>query len=263
MSEVLPLFSTHYSYSQGGILTLTPAGSAKPGNPVSVFDIAKENGLGTIVLVESKMDGFVEAVKNAEKAKIDKLILGVKLPVCNRLLATPEDATKTESSVIVFVKGYDGYRDLIKIYNRAWTTNHVGYGRTDWDQLGSLWTDNLQLGIPFFSSFIARNLLKGREALPVFPKTKDPILLFDEQGSDIPYANLIKQAIGSFTQIPNSNHAFEVVKSKSIYYKSRSDFTNYQVYRCILNRSEFSRPEVDGLCSDSFCWQSYQELTKS
>lgn len=68
MSDILPIFTSHYSYLTS-ILTLEEAGKTKPGNPVSICDIAKRDGLKQVVVVDERIDGFLEAYKNLTKLK--------------------------------------------------------------------------------------------------------------------------------------------------------------------------------------------------
>ena len=70
MSEVLPLFKSHYSVGKS-ILTLYPQGSSDGTGPDSVIDICADNKLDHFYLVDDSMTGFREAYQNSLEAKID------------------------------------------------------------------------------------------------------------------------------------------------------------------------------------------------
>jgi hypothetical protein len=50
-------------------------------------------------------------------------------------------------------------------------------------------------------------------------------------------------------------------ETKSIYYKNRDDFLAYLTFRCINNRSSLEKPNIDHMCSDEFCFESWMEKT--
>lgn len=172
--DILPIFSTAYSYGQG-TLTLEEAGKTKPGNPSSIVDLAVEAGLKQVVLIDERFDGFPEALKSLSKAGI-QLVFGLKLTVVPDMADKGPTSETNESSIIVFMKDAaptkgisPSYLDLIKIHNLAWTVGRHGHGRIDWVSLRRLWTPNLVLALPFFSSFIARNTLTFASIVPDLP----------------------------------------------------------------------------------------------
>jgi DNA polymerase III alpha subunit len=252
MSDVLACFTSHYSYLTS-ILTLEEAGKTKPGNPVSICDIAKRDSLKQVVLVDEKIDGFIEAYKNLTKAGA-QLIYGIKLCVCADESAKDDASLKTESNVIIFIRGTQGYSDLIRIYNRAWTDGFYYRGRTSWPTLRAFWTENLALALPTYSSFVARNLLSFSTIVPDMPVTPT---LFREVDSRLPFEQIVNQAIDAYAAASGA----PVQLTKSIYYEdSARDFDAYVTFRAIGNRSEFARPNVDHLCSDRFSYSAYREL---
>lgn len=296
-SDILSVFCPHYDFRFGSTLTLEEAGKTEPGNPVSICDIAREQDLKQIVIIDDTIGGFIEAYKNLSKpfkptkprtlaevmtshdkwpreraqrmvdretAKYEReskwsvgpsqLIYGVKLTVCADHTDKSDESKKTESNVIIFIRNTAGYSDLIRIYNRAWTENHVGYGRTSWRQMKDLWTPNLTLALPFFSSCVARNLFTFNTIVPDFPV---PPTLFKEVDSGLPFASLLDQALDLFAR----QHGLSVQPVKTIYYRDAAAFDAYVTFRAIGNRAEFARPQVDHLCSDRFSWQAYKEIT--
>lgn len=247
---MIPLFTSHYSLGES-ILTL----DSKPleGGPESIINIIKENKIGRCVLVESKMDGFFEAYKNIEKVGAE-LFFGLKIIVCKDHEDKSEKSLDTESKVIIFAKNTQGYHDLIKIYNRAWTENFYYKGRTSWKQLEALWTDNLLMALPFFSSFLAINATTFN---CVIPNLFTSPIIFREINSGLPSESVINSEINNF----NAEKKYMEQDVKSIYYKKYSDFKKYICYRAILNRATFSSPNVDGLASQNFCLEDFHNLS--
>jgi len=255
MRDILPLFTSHYSLTSS-LLTLDEAGKAKPDGPQSVFDLAQSVGLKEVVLIDSKIDGFVQAYKSAEKAKV-KLVYGLKLCICADMSIKDDPSLKTESKVIVLIRNTAGYSDLIRLWNRAATDGFYYQARLDWATLKSFWTPNLILALPFFSSFLAVNTLTFNRIVPDFPVAP---VVFREIGSELPFAHLIDRAIDSY--VAEAGIAAEdVVETKTVLYKSRSDFPAFQTLRCIGERTSFEKPNIDHLSSDAFCLESWKELT--
>lgn len=249
---ILPLFTSHYSLPQNGsLLTLEESHKSK-GGPVSVFDLAEEGQLKQVVLADDRIDGFVQAYKSAEKAKV-QLIFGLKLVVCANMVEKNEDSLRTESKVIIFAKNTQGYHDLLKIHNPSAVDGFYHNPRADWKLLKERWTDNLILGLPFFSSFVAKNALTFSRIVPDLPATP---WVFREIDSQLPFAPLIDEAINLFAK-PES-----IVPCKSIYYARCSDFAAYQTLRAIGNRSSFNSPDVDHLASDRFSFEAWKEINK-
>ena len=263
MKDLLPLFCSHYSLDSGSLLTLDEPGKAKPGAPLSVFDLAQAAGLQEVVVVDERIDGFIAAFKASEKAHV-KLCYGIKLVVCQDLADKVPASAFTESKVIVFIKDTQGYSDLIRIWNRAWTTGHFttrdgSYGRIDWRSLKELWTPHLMLALPYFSSFLAKNTLTVNRVVPDLPDLGGvPLWVMKEVDSRLPFVPLIDLAIDRYMDA--SGGAAVVVPSKTIYYAKRSDFRAYVVRRCIGARSSWDAPDVDHLSSAEFCLEAYKEL---
>ncbi len=252
--EIIPVFSSHYSMSAGGILTLEEKGKTTAGEAVSIFDIADKNKLEEIVLVEERIDGFIQAYKNATKQGI-KLIYGLKLTVCADMSDKSDASLTTESKIVIFIKNTQGYNDLLKIQARAWTEGFYYLGRIDWKTLKLFWTDNLLLGLPFFSSFIAKNTLTFAKIIPELPIPISEVQVLREINSGLPFAPLIDSALNNLTTSEN-------IAVKSCYYEKYEDLKSYIVYRAILNRSKFQKPQIDHLASCNFCFEDYVNLTK-
>jgi DNA polymerase III alpha subunit len=237
------------------VLTLEEAGKTKPGNPISICDLAKTHSLKQVIIVDERIDGYLEAYKNIQKSGISQLVYGIKMCVCADASDKSDESVKTESNIIIFIKNTAGYSDLIRIYNRAWTDGFHHHGRTDWKTLKTYWTDNLALALPFFSSCIAKNTLTLSSIVPDFPVSP---VLFREIDSGLPFAPLIEEALNRFA----GDKGLAIQDTKSIYYASRSDYDAYSVFRAIGNRGQYQRPQVDHMASDRFSLEDYLRLTK-
>jgi DNA polymerase III alpha subunit len=254
---ILPIFRSHYSLSES-LLTLEEPGKAKAGNPLSVFDLATQGGLEEVVVVDTRIDGFIQAYKASLKAKV-KLCYGLKLTICADMGDRTPESRRTESRVVVLVKDSAGYSDLIKIWNRSWghdgSFTHRGetYGRMDWKGLKGLWTEHLGLALPYFSSFIAKNTLTMSQITPDLPIQP---WLFREVDSGLPFAPLIDSALERYTE---GNQSM-VVPSKTILYPNSSWFKAYQVFRAIHEHGSWDSPEVDHLASDRFSFENWKAL---
>jgi len=169
-----------------------------------------------------------------------------------------DQSKQNESKVILWMKESAAYKDLIKIHSEIHMNgaNKYWHYRGDWATVKRMWSDNLNLSIPFADSFIHRNLLNyGSCIIPDFPC--DPIL-HREINSGLPFAQLIDEALDLY----NKNNNFEEIKTKTIMYKKRIDSRAYSNYRAILNKGDFGNPGIDFLCSDNYCFEDYLEVTK-
>lgn len=260
--DILGLWTSFYSIGSS-ILTLEEAGKTKDGGPDSICDIAKANGLKQITLVEDRIDGFLEAYRHLSKIGV-QLVYGLRLTVVPDMSLRTDDSHRQESRVIIFIRNSQGYSDILKLWNRCWVDGYYappresGYGRIDWHTLAQYWTPNLILALPYFSSFLAKNLLTFSSIVPKFPVPVSDILLMKEVDSGIPFSNIIDEAVLRFA----TDSGARVQCVKSIYYKNKESFDAYVTYRAIVNGGRFSRPEIPNLCSDRFCFTEWQRLTK-
>lgn len=250
---VLPLFVSTYSLpTAGGILTLDEPGKAKPGAPVSVFDLAQQAGLKEVILTEERPDGFVAAYKTATKLGL-KLCFGLKLTVCADATIKDEASRATESKVIVFARDTEGYHKLVSIWNRAACDGFYFTQRSGWAWLKEQWSDHLLLALPWASSFIARNTLSFNRIVPDLPARP---WVFKEVASGLPFAPLIDAAIDRYV----ADTSAPVQEVKTVYYSDAAAFKAFQVYRCIGERSSWASPGIDHLSSDQFSFAAWQAL---
>ncbi len=257
----IPIFKSHYSIGKS-ILTLSPASEKDPeegsqDGSISVFDIAKENNLKQVVIVEDSLTGFLEADKVARELGV-QLIFGVRFDVCND--ASNEESIKESNckhKIIIFPKNSQGCRSLNKIYTEC-KTNHNNF--LDMKLLSGLWDeDNLSMCIPFYDSFIFNNLTSFNSCVVNFKFTK-PTFFMEDNG--LPFDFIVKEKVIQYCDV----NKFEIEDVQSIYYKNKDDFSAYLTYKLICGRNSFAgrqlsleKPNFDHLGSDQFCWESYME----
>jgi len=245
--ETIPLFKSHFSIGRS-ILTLEDE-EKEENQPDSIIDIAKDNTLKEITLVEDNMTSFLQAYTNTKKYNI-KLNYGLRISINDDMNERSEESRQKTSKIIIFFKNEDGYRDLIKIFSIAAKDGFYYEPRIDFKNLKSVWNDkNLLLCIPFYDSFIFNNTLKGTVCVPDLEFTK-PILFIENNG--LPFDFIIKSKILAFAKA----NKLEILNTKSIYYKDNKDFKAYLTFRCINNRSTLNKPELSHMTSNHFSFES-------
>jgi hypothetical protein len=200
---MIPLFKSNYSIGKS-ILTLDlPEQNPDETKADSILQIAKDNNLDKIVLVEDSMIGFLEAHKSCKSLNI-QLIFGLRINCCNDV--TAEDKEKSNHKIIIFAKNDNGCKLLNKIYSRAYCENS---GFVDCSILASIWKDDcLSLAIPFYDSYIYQNSFSFNNCIPNFIFTKPTFFLED---NNLPFESLLKQKIIAITE--------KTLLTKTIYYK--------------------------------------------
>ena len=238
------------SFSIGkSTLTLEKPEEILDNKPISIFSIAKANNLKEVYLVENNFSGFIESYKNSKDNNI-QLKFGLKLVICNNIEDKSKESENTESKVIIWMKNSAGYSDLIKIYSKAACDGFYYYPRLDWALLQSMFTDNLFLSIPSYSSFLHNNLLKRMECVPDFGKIKPNIMV---SNMSLPFDFLIKEAHTAYAKSNNLN----IIEIHPIYFYGRKQLDSYLCFKAIHNRGQFSNIKVDHHSSSEFCWEEY------
>jgi DNA polymerase III alpha subunit len=242
---MIPLFKSHYSIGRS-ILTLEEVNEHTQNR--SVFALAQEAGLKELVLVEDSLIGFLEARKRATEYNLD-LRFGLRVSVSN----APESEKACNHKVVVFAKNSEGCKLLNKIYTNAFA---YGDGVLKEEYLRSIWTeDHLKLAVPFYDSFIFNNAMTFATCTPDL-SFGDPTFFVEDNG--LPFDSLINDEVDSYCD----RNCYDIIETKSIFYKKREDFAAYQTYKCICNRTFKTRdlnvPNFDHQGSDLFC---LEELT--
>lgn len=247
----LPLFKSHYSIGRS-ILTLNKAGKSDANGSDSIIDIAKENSLKQIHLVEDGMTGFLEAYKNCKEENID-LRFGLRMTACSDIKQKDEDSRKTEHRIVIFCLNSSGYFKLIKLQSIAATDGFYYYPRIDFKTIHQHWNDKeLLMAIPFYDSFLFNNSLTFNTCIPDFGTIK-PFMFLEE--NNLPFDHLISSQVTNYA----SSNSLTVVPSKSIYYKKKEDFKAYIAFRCIHNRTTLDKPELEHMSSDRFSFEALCE----
>lgn len=254
---LLPLFKSHFSIGKS-ILTLdSPKEEGRNESSDSVFDIASQNNLDKVVLVEDSFMGFLQARKICSELS-KQLIFGIRLDFC-------EDASKIEDAkdvtcshkIIIFPKNSEGCKNLNHIYTLA-KTKHNGW--LDLNILKKHWVEeNLALAVPFYDSFLFKNLTTFQSCFVHFTFTK-PTFFVEDNG--LPFDSMIKDSVSKYCE----TNDLTIQEVQSIYYKDKKDFSAYLTYKLICGRNSFAgkelsleKPNFDHLGSDQFCWESYME----
>jgi DNA polymerase-3 subunit alpha len=245
--EVLPLFKSHFSIGRS-ILTLEDE-EKEENQPDSIIDIAKDNNLKEVNLVEDNMTSFLQAYTNTKKYNIN-LRYGLRISINDDMNERSEESRQKTSKVVIFFKNEQGYKDLIKIFSTAAKDGFYYEPRIDFKTLKLLWSDkNLILCIPFYDSFIFNNTLRGTVCVPDLEFTK-PILFIEN--NSLPFDHIIKNKVLAYAKA----NKLEVLNTKSIYYKDGKDFKAYLTFRCINNRTTLNKPELSHMTSNRFSFES-------
>ena len=255
MYEVLPLFKSHYSIGRS-ILTLEEQSDTLSENrPESIINLALENKMNKVFLVDDNMSGFLQAYCNSKEAGLD-LIFGIRINICSDIDQKDEDSLKKTCKYIILAKNTNGYKRLIKIFSMAAQDGFYYKPRIDFKTLKKFWSEkDLQIVVPFYDSFIFNNVMGYANCVPDFNFAK-PIFLTED--SSLPFDTLIKEKVDSYC-----GNKYQTLKARSIYYKSREDFKAYLTFRCINNRSTLNKPNFDHMGSNEFCIDSWREQNNS
>jgi DNA polymerase-3 subunit alpha len=245
---MIPLFKSHYSLGRS-ILTLEDK-SEVDDYPDSIIQIAKENKLKELFLVEDNMSSFLEAYTNTRNNNI-KLNYGLRITITESMEDKSEESRFKNSKVIIFFKNNEGYSLLTKLYSKAAKEGFYYEPRLDYKTLSDNWSDDLLLCVPFYDSFIYNNTLKNFICVPNFSFTK-PIVFIEN--NDLPFDFIIKNKMLNFVK----ENSLEVLLVKSIYYKNKKDFKSYLTFRCINNRTTLNKPEIEHMSSDSFSFEEWK-----
>lgn len=248
--NILPLFKSHYSIGKS-ILTLEKKGDSESNMPDSIVDIAKENDLKEVYLVEDSFGGFLEGYKNLKAIGV-KLNFGIRMSITSDIKEKSEESLKKEHKVIIFGRNRAGYQKLIRLYSKAYREGFYYQPRLDFESIKSVWTDDLSLCIPFYDSFLFVNsFVLGGSCIPDFSFTK-PVFFLDY--NDLPFDDYLRDTVKTYVKSD-----YETLETKSIYYKNKKDFKAYLTRRCINNRTNLNKPNLEHMSSDEFCVEAWKE----
>lgn len=253
---MIPLFKSHYSVLKS-ILTLeSPSKTRDESLSDSIAKIVQDSNLDSLVLVEDTMAAYLPASLVCKE-------IGKKLVYGYRVSFVSDTTDKTDSSFegshknIIFPKNKAGYYELIALSTLAAVDNFYKEARLSYSDLLKNWTGNLALAIPFYDSFLHKNLLHGKLCIPEFNDIKPIVFL---ESNELPFDYLLEKASKDFA----NKFGLETQKVKSIYYKNRDDYEAYVTLKC-LNRKVFgsgrtlANPGLEHMSSREFCWESFTE----
>lgn len=233
----------------------------KETEPLSIWTISYHHKLDTMYVIEDSFIGFINHYKYAKKLG-KKLVFGVKFKIVNDSKNATAESFLTECNVIVFMKNSAGYNDLIKLYSAIhgnkdryiWDKfNMMGYNRGDWKLLQEYWTNNLLLVIPFYDSFIHRNLLEyNHHAIPEFGKM-EPVFVLSKH--ELPFDELLQEAVKNYC-IENKH---EIINGHNVYYYKDSDAQAFQIFKCITLRTSYEMPELSFFSQPTFSFESWEK----
>lgn len=243
---MLPLFKSNYSISKS-ILTLED--ESETDGPDSIFQICNENEIDDLYLVEDSMSGFLSAYEGAARNKLN-LRFGLRISCVDDLASD----SKNFHRIVLFAKNSEGCHKLIKIFSDAATKFGKAFPTVDYKYLKQEWSKDLHLIIPYYDSYLYKNLLTLNTFVPDFTFT-EPTYLKESNG--LPFEGVLDRAL--------EKAGVEVLAAKSIYYKDRADFEAWQTYKLITNRKAYGnvslmKPEMEHCHSNEFCFESWNEL---
>ncbi len=224
---MIPLFKTHFSIGNS-ILRLD-----------DVDRIATDNNLEEVYFVEDSMTGFPAAFRLFG----DRMRFGLRLPIFNE-----DENPESESKIIAFADGDEGCKELYSLCTQSSSEKL----KTPWESF-----KNLKFVVPFYDSFLHKNLTGFANCMPHLP---DEINFIVEDNS-LPFDFLLKQKVKEYVRISPKKR---ITKAKSIYYENREDVEAFQTYKCICNRqpgrqASLSNPRLDHFGSDRFCVEAWKE----
>ncbi len=256
MSEVLPLFKSHYSIGRS-ILTLNSLGSSDENGPDSIIDICSEAKMDRLHLVDDSMTGVLEAYTNALDANID-LRFGLRINLCDDIKVKDKEYNLKEFKINIFCKNKRGYERLLQIYSIASTDGFYYAPRADYDLLLKYWSDeDLTLSIPFYDSFMHKNKFSMSNIIPNFSNFSP---IFFLENNDLPFDKSLRSHVLKYC-----GDKYDTQEVKSIYYKNKSDFPHYLTFRCISDsnpgraKKTLAKPNFDHMCSNEFSFESWYE----
>lgn len=250
-NKVLPFFKSHYSIGKS-ILTVDKAGSSTSDGPTSIIDLVKDNQLKHAFLVEENMSSFLDVFKNFQAIKVP-FFYGLRLELCPNIEEKSEESINRSSKIIIFAKNGEGYKNLIKIFTIASTAGFYYVPRIDEKNLSQLWNENnLKLCIPFYDSFIFKNVMTYSICCPEFAFAKPTFVI---ENNNLPFDAIVEKKIRNFCRDES-----KIITAKSIYYNKKEDFKSYLTFRCINNRTTLSKPNLEHMASNEFSFESWKEV---
>lgn len=222
-----------------------------PNQPDSIIQIAKDNKLKKVFLVEDCFSGFLQAYKHLKSNGID-LVFGIKFIFCENINNKCEEELSKHHKIIIFANGNEGHQTLIKLWTKASTEGFYYTPRLDMNILKENFSKNIRVALPFYDNFIFNNTFKGYQCVP-FIENFNPSIFVEDNG--LIFDNILNNKITQFAKANN----LDTIRTKSIYYKNKKDFKSFLTFKCVNNRTTLNKPEMEHMSSNEFCFESWKE----
>lgn len=248
--DKLFLFRSHYSPHGRGIIQVNDYDPKTPSQVPNLADLALKAGLKQVFLVDSSMAGIHPAYKTLDKVGIS-LVFGLLVHFVSDATDKGENANVGAHKNIIFIKNENGYKDLIKISTKAHVDFFHEIPRLDYNYFHNIYNpDNIALAVPFYNSFLARNVMAEGQCVPDFRKIK-PTFFLEE--NELPFDGPLRRLVARYAE----NEGCETVEAQTVLYESPKQALAYQVRR-LMNRSQgkantIVKPNLDHWGSDTFC----------
>lgn len=246
--KTIPLFKTTNSIGKS-IIQYGAEGSIYEDGPPYLEHLCQKYNIKECFIVEDSISSIIGIHKALSKFDI-KMNFGLSLNFVN-------DVSLDNSTIhknIIFATG-NSYESLINLSTLA----HVNYAhelvpRIDYNILKDNFHEDFVIAIPFYDSFLFKNLLTFSNSIPSFGNIR-PIVFLEENG--LPFDYLVRDNAKKFAELMN----YETWETKTILYEKKDDFLAWQV-RKLMERKSFGsgntleKPNLDHCGSNEFCLEA-------
>lgn len=242
------LFKTHYSLQGRSIIQVNDLSKEPKEGPPNLVDLCVKYKVNPCVVVEDSMAGFWQIYKSLSQANI-QMIFGLRLSFVDN--AADKESHNPHKNII-FVKNPQGYKTLIKISSIANTDFfHQGEGRVDYNFIHSLWSDDLVMGIPFYDSFLYKNLFTLNTCVPDYRDIKPTVFW---ESHEKPHDKILLKSCTNYAK----ENGLELQEARSIYYENRQDFLAWKARKVMANSNHgkentLMNANLNHCSSDTFC----------
>lgn len=244
-----PIFKTHASLGKSILTSDLPDPKRSKDMSDSIFDIAVDHGLKEVWVIEENCSSLFELSKHSLKLGIE-LRFGLQVRVGKNVKVTNYGGKEVEKEQfykqVLFAKNAEGVKQLYQLYTRI--EAELG-GMLSEEELCSMDYKNLHLVVPFYDSYLDKNLREFGSYFPQYPV--EPIYFVEDHG--LPTDKLLRQRV--------KNVAKYTKETRMVYYRRRKDFPAWQVYKLACDdkvggkRPTFDSPNLEGCGSDDFCYE--------
>lgn len=217
--------------------------------------LCKKYNIKECFVVEDSISSIIGLHRTLSKFDI-KMNFGLRLNFVNDISLDNSSLHKN----IIFATG-DSYQSLVNLSTLA----HVNHSldsvpRIDYNIFHDNYHPDFILAVPFYDSFLARNLLQFHNAVPNF-RDKKPLVFIEDNG--LPFDYLIRDSAINFANLMG----LEIVETKTVLYETKNDFLAWQT-RKMMERKSFGsgntldKPNLDHCGSNEFCLEALIKYDK-